>query len=245
MPCAQRRMRPGCARVHDPHNHFPRVTETTQPKPEKDSDSDEKAKKALKKLEAERGLLDPAERYKALVNAVKAAQDLIELADKKARFALVIMSVLNAVAVLIVVRGGDTILPASGVFAVLVRAEFVAYAVVTVYYIAQAIAALRPRSIRPPSANELPTIVEPAVSMRVLFYADVLGRDHATYRDVWENLRTDNLTAELADQHYTLSWINQQKYRALDRLYFGLGVMTVMLASVIATIGLHKVLNSP
>ena len=223
--------------------YISRVTEPTQPKSEKESDPDEKAHKAARKLEIERGLLEPAERYKALVNAVKASQDLIELADKKARFALVIMSVLNAIAVLIVVRGGDAVLPPSGIFALLVRAEFVAYAVVTVYYVAQAIAALRPRSVRPPAGHELPSAVEPAVSMRVLFYADVLGRNRAAYADLWERLRTDNLTAELADQHYTLSWINAQKYKALDRLYFGLGVMTVMLASVIGTIALYKVLS--
>lgn len=219
------------------------MSEPAQSKPDKESESDEKARKALKKLEAERGLLDPAERYKALVNAVKAAQDLIELADKKARFALVIMSVLNAVAILMVVRGGDAILPNAGFFALLVRGEFVAYAIVTVYYIAQAIAALRPRSVRPPAGHELPASVAPAVSMRVLFYADVLARDRAAYRDLWEHLRTDNLTAELADQHYTLSWINQQKYAALDRLYFGLGLMTLMLAAVIGTVGLSKALG--
>ncbi len=219
------------------------MSDPTQPKPEKESEADEKARKALKKLEAERGLLDPAERYKALVNAVEAAQDLIELADKKARFALVIMSVLNAVAILMVVRGGDAVLPNAGIFALLVRGEFVAYAIVTVYYIAQAIAALRPRSVRPPAGNELPTKVEPAIPMRVLFYADVLARDRAAYRELWEHLRTDNLTAELADQHYTLAWINSQKYRALDRLYFGLGVMTLMLAAVIGTVGLSKALG--
>ena len=44
----------------------------------------DKAEKALRKLEAERGLLDPEGRYKALVNAVKMAQDIIEMGDKKA-----------------------------------------------------------------------------------------------------------------------------------------------------------------
>lgn len=220
--------------------YLSRVTDPTQPKPDKTTDA-EKADKALRKLEVELGLLDPAERYKALMNAVKASQDLIELADKKARFALVIMSVLNAVAVLLVVKGGDAVLPSSGFFGLLVKLEFAAYAVVTVYYISQAISALRPRNVRPPSAQELPSTVEPAISMRVLFYADVLGRDRAAYRDLWERLRTDNLTTELADQHYTLSWINGQKFAALDKLYFGLTVMTVMLAVVIGTIALNKV----
>ena len=210
-------------------------------KSDKDADKAERAEKARLKLEAEHGLLGPADRYKALVNAVKASQDLIDLGDKKARFALVIMSVLNAVAVLLVVRGGDALIPKVGGFALLIGFEFVAYAVITVYYISQAISALRPRRVPSPSLNTLPATVKPQVSMRVLFYADVLARDREGFRAVWHELRMDNLTTELADQLYTLSWISGQKYKALDRLYFGLTVMTVMLAMLIGTIAFHRV----
>lgn len=204
--------------------------------PEEKAERAEKAEKALRRLEAERGPLAPDDRYKALVNAVKSAQDLIELGDKKARFALVIMSVLNAVAVLLVVRGGETLIPATGLWGLLTRGEIVVYVVVTVYYIAQAISALRPRGVQPPPAHELPSAVEPARSMRVLFHADVAARDRADYRALWDSLRMDNLTTELADQLHTLSWINQRKYAALDRLYVGLSIMTVLLGLILATI---------
>ena len=213
------------------------MTDVTALKPDKFTSEADSAAKALRKREAERGLLDPPDRYKALVNAVEAAQDLIELADKKARFALVIMSVLNAVAVLLVVRGGSAVIPRTGVLGVLVPVEFATYAVVTVYYISQAISALRPRGVKPPPQSTLPASIEPATSMRVLFYADVVARDREQYRDLWANLRMDNLTSELADQLYTLSIINGQKYAALQRLYFGLTVMTILLTTVIVTIG--------
>jgi hypothetical protein len=212
------------------------VSETLTLKPEK-AEKDP-LEKAAKKAEAERGLLLPADRYKAQINAVKAAQDLIELGDKKARFALVIMSVLNAVAVLLAVRGGDGLIPRTGIFAKILVLELAAYAVATVYYLSQAIAALRPRGVKPPPLSELPSTIEPGISMRVLFYADIIARDRATYRELWEGLRTDNLTTELADQLYALSMINRVKFAALDRLYFGLTVMTVMLAVVIGTVGL-------
>ena len=172
-----------------------------------------------------------------------AAQDLIELGDKKARFALVIMSVLNAVAVLMVVRGGDGLLPKSGVLANVVRVEFALYAVATVYYVSQAIKALRPRGVKPPPMSELPSEIEPGKSMRVLFYADVIARDRETFRNLWNNLRTDNLTTELADQLYALSAINRIKFSALDRLYFGLTVMAVMLSVVIGTIGVSRLVE--
>jgi hypothetical protein len=216
------------------------VSEATSLKPDKFTPESEKNARRLEKLEAERGLLDPADRYKALVNAVEASQDLIELADKKARFALVIMSVLNAVAVLLVVRGGTVSFPRTGIFGALVPVEFALYAVVTVYYISQAISALRPRGVKPPPSSQLPSQVEAATSMRVLFYADVVARERAEYRELWSNLRMDNLTTELSDQLYTLSVINSQKFRALARLYFGLTVMTVLLAIVIGTVGLAQ-----
>lgn len=203
----------------------------------------DKAEKALRKLDAERGLLDPADRYKALINAVKATQDLIELGDKKARFALVIMSVLNGVTVLMVVRGGEALLPTRGPWAIVIGLELGVYVVITVYYIAQAISALRPRGVLPPPLSELPSTVEPGRSMRVLYHADAVARDRQRYRDVWENLRMDNLTTELTDQLHTLSTINQHKYGALDRLYFGLSVMTVMLGLFLATVGSYHLLS--
>ena len=213
-------------------------------KPEKAEKPEKPEKEKLdpsEKALRQRGLLDPADRYKALINGVEAAQDLIELADKKARFALVIMSLLNAVAVLLVVRGGDALIPRNGPMGVVVGVELVAYVVATVYYISQAIAALRPRGVSTGALPTLPTAVEPGTSMRVLFYGDVVARERAAYRELWERLRMDNLTAELADQLYTLSWINQQKFSALTRLYFGLTVLTVLLAALIGTIGLGRV----
>ena len=210
-------------------------------KPDKEKSSDDE--KAAKKLLAMTGLLNPEDRYKALMNGVKAAQDLIEMGDKKARFALVVMSVLNAVAVLLVVRGGDGLLPKHGVMANVVRVEFVLYVLLTVYYIWQAIEALRPRGVKPPALSDLPSVIEPGISMRVLFYADILARTREQYRELWSNLRMDNLCTELADQLYVLSMINRQKFVALQRLYFGLAGMSVMLAIVIGTIGLTKITN--
>lgn len=210
---------------------------------EKMSDDPKSADKALRKLEALRGPLDPADRYDAQIDAVKFAQDLIELGDRKARFALVIMSVLNAIAVLVAVRGGASMMPTSGPWAAMVALELAAYAATTGYYIWQAISALRPRGVEPPPASDLPSHVSPGISMRVLFHADVVARDRASYRALWDQLRQDNLNTELADQLHTLARINQDKFAALDRLYFGLGVMTGLLASVLATLAAYHLLT--
>lgn len=207
------------------------------------SDKAEKAEKALRRAEEARGLLDPADRYKALINAVKQSQDLIELGDRKARFALVIMSVLNAVAVLLVARGGATLMPTTGAWYVALAALIGVYVVAALYFVGQAVSALRPRGVRPPPAHEMPSVVQPGTSMRVLFHADVLARGREEYRTLWEHMRMDNLTTELADTLYTLSMVNHKKYAALDRLYVGVSVMTALLGAILATLGLYHVVH--
>jgi len=213
------------------------VTEPTPSKPEKAIDP---AEKALRKLEAEQGLLDPEGRYRAQINALKMAQDLIELGDRKARFALVVMSVLNAVLVLLVVRGGESLLPSGGPIGVIVKVELAAYVLVTVFYVLQAIEALRPRGTRHRQVVELPSRVESGVSMRVLFHSDVAQRSREEHRALWDQLRMDNLTTELSDALHALAVITKSKYAALGRLYFGLGVMAGLLALFLATIGVHQ-----
>jgi hypothetical protein len=206
------------------------------PDPPDDKDA-KKREKEQRRLEAERGPLEPAFRYRAMQNAVDMTQDLIELADRKARFALVIISVLNAVALVVVVRGGDAVLPRGGAWGVLIQAEVIVYVAVTVWYIFQAIEALRPRGATPTDA--LPTTVVPGESMRLLFHGDVTRRSRAEYRRMWDELRMDNLNTELADQLHILSRINQDKYAALARLYRGVSLMTGLLTVTLVSIALY------
>ena len=210
------------------------------PDPLDDKDAKKREKEA-RRLEAERGPLEPAFRYRAMQNAVEMTQDLIELADRKARFALVIISVLNAVALVVVVRGGEAVLPRDGAWGVAISAEVVIYVAVTVWYIFQAIEALRPRGAAPTDA--LPTVVQPGASMRMLFHGDIVRRPRAEYRRVWDELRMDNLTTELADQLHILSGINQDKYAALARLYRGVSVMTGLLTVTLVSLAAYHLVR--
>ena len=69
----------------------PAVADAAEP-----GEDDPKRRKKEARLLADsvRGL-DPWERYRALVDSLEEAMDLVELADRKARFALVIMGALN------------------------------------------------------------------------------------------------------------------------------------------------------
>jgi hypothetical protein len=226
------------------------MSATPAPDPLDDKDLKRREKEA-RRLESENGPLEPAFRYKALLNAVEAGQDLIELADRKARFALVIISVLNAVALVLVVRGGDAIIPREGAWGAVLLVELTVYVAVTVYYIFQAIEALRPRGTTSSDAAgntaasaaraALPARPTPGESARVLFHSDVVQRDPATYRGLWAELRMDNLNVELADQLHTVSRINQTKYAALARLYTGVQLMTGLLTLTLVTLGVYYI----
>jgi len=200
-----------------------------------------KRQKYARQRDAENGRLEPVLRYRSLIDTLKMEEGLLDLADKKARFALIIMSVLNAIAVILVVRGGEILIPKTGPWSVVIQCELVAYAAATVFYIVEAIDALRPRIDRAASV-EVPDAVIPGASMRVLFHSDIVRRSREQYRGMWDQLRLDNLTAELADQLHIVSLMNVEKYAALYRLYQGVRILTGIVGLTLVTIAVYHVL---
>jgi len=185
------------------------------------------------------GHLDPGMRFRALQSTLKAETDFLDLADKKARFALIIMSVLNAVALVVVTKGGNELFPRHGAWGRVLQFEVVVYAAVTVYYIWKAIDALRPRGKLGRPTGTLPVGITHNESMRVLFHADIAARSREEYRALWSQLRLDNVNAELADQLHMVSCINVVKFEALRRLYQGVVVMPVLITLTLLTMGAH------
>lgn len=175
--------------------------------------------------------MEPELRHRVLMSTLKLETDFLELADRKARFALVIMSVLNAVALVTLMR--SEALLAAGLVGLVMKAIVVAYGGATLYYIRQAIEALRPRGAQERPAGPPPTTVVPGSSMRVLFHSDIAARDRDAYRALWSSLRIDNVNAELADQVHMVSRINVCKFRALGKLYHGVGAMTLLLTTIL------------
>ena len=187
-------------------------------------------RKALKKRDKLREdahrPLDSWERYRALTDVMDDAMELVDLADHKARFALVIMAALN-VAIFFVATRTDlaTHLPVRwqpwlGVY-------FLAYALVALYFFLQAIESLRPRKNQPRVRYFGETgLEEHPLGLR--FYEDILTRDLEAYRRAWREIRIGQLNNEVAVQAHALAEINRAKYRALGRLYVGLQIMTLM-----------------
>jgi uncharacterized protein YjiK len=211
------------------------LVDPAAPSPE---ELDKKERKRLKKLqkaleEAERPL-DGWERYRALTDAFEMEQDLVDLADHKARFALLIMGTLNAVTFILGTRNEAlALIPPE------LRGWFSAYigfyALVALYYFVEAIESLRPRASKPnvPYPGQAGFEDYP---MGVRFFEDVLKRDVVAYRAAWRGMHLGQLNAEVAIQVHVLARINKAKYQALTRLYAGLKGMTLLTAGLIAMI---------
>lgn len=196
--------------------------------PEGDGDDDGKRRKKEAKLKEQlESPLDPFTRYKALTDAFKAEQDLVELADKKARFALVIMGALNAAVLLVVTRGPlDTTLR-GGVFTISFAVLLALYAGLAIYFFLLAIETLRPRS---GASVPAPGAVTPGTSANVRYNQAIVARPLGDYRAAWEQVRIDNLNVEIATQIHVIAGINVRKYAVLSKLYRGLNAMTVLVA---------------
>jgi hypothetical protein len=195
--------------------------------------------KAARRAEQQNGVLEPSLRYRALLATLKQETDFIDLADKKARFALIILGALNAVVLVMAVKGGDVV-PTDGAWGKAFQVELGVYAVVAMYYIAQAIESLRPRGKIGRPRTELPKEVTPGTSMRVLFHADIVQRSREEYARIWGEMRLDGLITEVADQVYMVSSINKVKFDALGRLYSGLGVMTMLVMIQLITVAAYR-----
>jgi uncharacterized protein YjiK len=187
--------------------------------------------------------MDPWERYRALVDSLEEAQDLVELADRKARFALVIMGALNVAFFFVATRSELAdylprwLRPFIGFY-------LIVYAAVALFFFLEAIEALRPRRFRPhvPYPGEGGPDHFPE---GVRYYEDIVLRDLEAYRRAWRDVRFGQLNAELAVQNHIMAHINMDKYRSLRRLYGGLRVLTILAGGLLAILALSMLFHHP
>jgi hypothetical protein len=189
---------------------------------------DKEARRRAKRQRDDLRTLDPWERYRALSDALDESYDLIDISNREARFALIMMGVLNAALFVIGTRWSLVAgLPASA--RALLGLGLVIYGAVAVHFLLQAVEALRPRKFHP----HLP---EPTAANRdrypvgVRYFEDVVRRDAEDHWRAWNEVRLGQLNAELAVQGHSLSLKNKAKYDAVRRLYAGLRLMTILAA---------------
>jgi uncharacterized protein YjiK len=183
--------------------------------------------------------LDSWEKYRALTDMVEELLDLVDLADHKARFALIIMGALNAF-LFILASETDAFEAIPKAMRMGMTAVLVVYALIAVYFVLQAIESLRPRKAQPQVMARREDDQED-LPLGLRFHEDALRYSVDEYRTAWRDLRISQLTSELAVQAHALHQINTAKYTALRRLYLGLQIMTIM-AALMLGVGTYFVL---
>ena len=198
--------------------------------PDDEAKAERKRQKDLERF-TETRVLDPWERYRALSDHVDHLLDVTELADRKTRFALVILGALNAVNVLIAVRAPQ--LGADGVSPVLLQSYITGYVLLSLYAAVFAILALKPRSQETDGAmaQHEPT------GMKLL--AGAPDTDAEAYYDTWRQAELSQINRELAMRSHLLARANSEKFQALQRVYQGLLVLVGLTALLALFIALH------
>lgn len=168
---------------------------------------------------------DSFERFRILEALVGEGRQLVELADHKARYALVILGVLNAGVFVVISRGHMIASLPPGLKPWLVGALFV-YALLTLLFMLHAIDCLRPRRLGYADLLlDRPSLV---------FWDAIATTDLETYRQAWAGARMDQINAEVVLIAHRESRILDVKYTALGRLYIGLATLVILASLLVA-----------
>jgi hypothetical protein len=203
--------------------------------------SESKTERRLRKdaeKAAESKPLDPWERYRALNDLVDHMLDVIEMADRRTRFALLLGS-LNAANLLVIARGD--ILAATLVNPTLVRLYVGCYLVLSLYFLIHAVNALKPRARQIGLANE--DVVAPgAVGLRLV--DDILKHPLDDYCEVWRSAPAGAINREMALQVHLLARTTAEKYAALRKVYGGVMILLGLTAVFLVVLALHLIAPS-
>lgn len=208
--------------VHNSPENFLRSVEDAQIERRRQKD----AERAL-----ETRVLDPWERYRALADHYDALQDTSEQSDRKTRFALLILGSLNALNLVIAMRGESVGLPPQT--GPLIVGYLAAYAMVSLACCFGAIAALRPH-IRSGLQAEGP-------ERRPLRFPNAIAAQTLEeYCENWRTAEVGTLTRELASLVHATACSNDEKLQSLHRVYVGLYVLVVLTAGLVTALALSS-----
>jgi hypothetical protein len=186
-------------------------------------------RREMKRLADVNRPLDSWERYRALNDSLDEAYEQIDLGNREARFALILMGGLNAALIVLATRT-DVPQTLTTIQRNWVIGLLLVYVVVALRFLLQAIDALRPGKFRP----QLGTwpVDSDDFPRGVRYYEDVIERNAEGHWRAWQDVRIGQLNAELAVQFHSLCQNNEHRHIAVRRLYAGLRLMTMLLAGL-------------
>jgi hypothetical protein len=184
------------------------------------------------------------ERFRILAELVDQGRQVVELADHKARYALVVIGVLNAGVFFIISRGHLLADLPQSIKPWLVGLVVI-YSALTFIFMYYAVECLRPR--RMPYLDVMVAndgIDRPAAlhgPRGILFWETIAKYELDAYRRAWGSVRMEQLNAEVVVIAHQQARLIQSKYAALQWLFRGLAVLLVLagvLLAVYAAFGL-------
>ena len=160
--------------------------------------------------------------------------DVTELADRKTRFALVILGALNAVNVLIAIRAPQ--IDADGLNHTFIQVYVAGYVLISLYFFVYAIMALRPR-VGTDASRRRGARRGGLPGLRLM--DDILATDIDDYYELWRTAEVGQLDREMALQAYLLARANAEKFRRCTACFSGLLLLVGLTALLVAIIALH------
>jgi hypothetical protein len=178
---------------------------------------------------------DSFERFRILMEMISEGRQVVDLADHKARYALVIIGVLNA-GVFFLLSRAHLIRDVSPAVKPWLLGFLVAYAFLTFVFVLHAVDCLRPRHLHyaqllSGAGRSTGHDVRPGL----MYWEAIAGYDLEAYQHAWGAARMEQINSEVVVIAHRLALLIRAKYAALGRLYLGL-VILVVLAAVLLTL---------
>ena len=194
---------------------------------------DEKASRKRRKWEAKirRDCERPPnsfERFRILAELVSEGRQVVDLADHKARYALVVLGALNAGVFFLIARA-HLIADVSPLLKPWLLGFLIVYAGLTFLFILYAVDCIRPRRL--PYTELVPRFapgtdgVKAHVPRGVLFWEGIGTYELADYRRAWSEIHMEQINGEVVGIAHGLALLIRAKYAALGKLFMGLAVL--------------------
>ena len=212
-----------------PADHLPRPARDSVSVPTPHGKAERRRQKRADRLRRDAARQPESwERFRILLEVVDQQRSVVEIADHKARYALIIVGVLNAILFVLLGKGGVFKAIPDSMRPWLIGAVAL-YAGLTFLFALHAIDCLRPRELRSKG-----TPVHSLGIPGLLFWEGIVQHEREAYLKEWSEVRMDQLNAEAMLIAYRLSQLVRAKYRALHRLYNGLVVLVVLCTILLA-----------
>lgn len=187
---------------------------------------------------------DSFERFRILSELVAEGRQVVDLADHKARYALVVLGVLNA-GVFFLISRAHLIADLPESVKPWLLGFLVAYAGLTFFFMLYAVDCLRPRQLH--YARHIPHLEDASGTVRahvprgLLFWEAIADYGLDEYRRAWSEIHMEQINGEVVVIAHGLSRLIRAKYAALGKLFVGLGILIVlagMLLGLLAALSL-------